>query len=290
MININNINPIGIGTFRIDLTKHENTLAALRHSVEYGQNFIDTSYLYEDGKNIEFLADFFKSINREKIFVMGNIEKFVEHPSDVEKQLDTYLKIMKLDYVDCLEIHERAVSKIPLLEMYSAMDALIKKGKVRFLGASNLDLEDLQMVHRKFPLATFQGVFNLENKIYETIGALDFCEKNNIQFIAYQPLRRNRTAGHNYPVLLSLAEKYKKTQNQIILNWIIKEKQINVLLKTTTISRIDENLSSLNFIMDTADYQKLNDFESTEFSNIEIDWKGTGGKGILIHQLPNQFD
>lgn len=290
MIDIKNIHPVGIGTFRIDLADLSKSLAALHHSFECGQNFIDTSYLYENGKNITFLADFFQSINRDNIFILSNIEKFVENPTDVETQLDQYLKMMKLDYVDCLQLHERAATKIPLLETFAEMDGLVKKGKVRFLGGSNFDLEDLMMVQNNFPLTTFQGIFNLENKIYEKVGVLDYCENNNIRFIAYQPLRRNRTANRNYPILTELATKYGKTQNQIILNWIVKEKKINALLKTTNIPRIDENLDALDFVMDLADYEKLNNFESAEFSNIEIDWKGTGKKGVLIHQLPNQFD
>lgn len=290
MIDMKNINPIGIGTFRIDLLDYKNSLVALQHSFELGQNFIDTSHLYENGKNMVFLSDFFKSINREKMFVMTNIEKYVENPTDIETQLDSYLSLMNLDYVDCLQLHERAATKIPLLETFAEMDKLIKKGKVRLLGASNFDFEDLQLVHKNFNIATFQGVFNLENKIYEKVGVLDYCAKNNIIFIAYQPLRRNRTAGRNYPILVELSGKYNKTQNQIILNWIIKEKKICTLLKTSDIKKIDENLAALDFVIDEDDIEKLNSFESAEFENIEIDWKGTGDRGVLIHQLPNQFD
>ena len=125
-------------------------------------------------------------------------------------------------------------------------------------------------------------------KINENIGILDYCKKNNIEFVAYQPLRRNRTQLKNYDLLVELSQKYNKTQNQIILNWIMKEKKINVLIKSTNCDRIDENIKSLDFEMEENDYKRLNDFKNEKFENIKIDWDNVGD-GISIDQLPNQF-
>ena len=283
----NEIQPIGIGTFRIDLSDYENSLAALKYSFDRGQNYIDTSHLYENGKNLAFLADFFKTIDREKIFITTNIERYIEKPEDVEAQLDAYLKLMNLDHVDCLQLHTPLASKIPLLETFDSMNRLVTKGKTRFLGASNMNLEGLQSVQNNFKLFNFSAPFNLECKIYEKIGVLDYCAANNILFIAYQPLRRNRTAARNYPVVAGLSDKYGKSQNQIILNWIVKEKKIHVLIKSGNIQNIKENLAALDFMMEAEDLAKLNAFDSPECSAIEIDWKGLGG--ITIDQVPNSF-
>ena len=134
----------------------------------------------------------------------------------------------------------------------------------------------------------FEGVYNLECKLYEDIKVLEYCKKNDIQFICYQPLRRNRTAMRNYPILLELAKKYNKSQNQIILNWIFKEKNIIPLIKSTNIDRINENVSSIEFEMSKEDYSELNQFRSKEFDEIKIDWNGNGG--VTIDQLANQFE
>ena len=288
MIDKKDIYPLGIGTFKLDLSNRENSSKSLLYSFNNGQNFIDTSHLYDSGANIAFLADFFKIIDREKIFIITNIEKFVEKSEDIENQLDSYLKLMRLDYVDCLQLHEPAVTKIPLLETFESMNQMVKKGKTRFLGASNLNFEDLRLIHDNFKLFHFSGVFNLECKVYEKIGVLDYCAENDILFIAYQALRRNRTADRNYPILVDLSQKYGKTQNQIILNWIVKEKKISPFIKAGTIENIKENLAALDFEIDKSDIEKLNNFQSQEFESVNIDWKNTG-EGIVIHQLPNQF-
>lgn len=81
---------------------------------------------------------------------------------------------------------------------------------------------------------------------------------------------------------------YRKTQNQIILNWIIRQKKLNVLIKTTNSNRINENINSLNFEMDMEDYNRLDLFRAEEFDKIVIDWEGKGG--ITVDQLANQFE
>lgn len=144
---INNIFPIGIGTFRIDLNNKEESLNGLVHSFKLGQNYIDTSFLYENGKVLEFLGDFFKIVGRENLFISTKLEKYIENVSDVEKQLDTYLELMDIEFVDCLQLHESAVSKIPLLELYEEMNRMVEIGKAKSLGISNVSLEELKLVH-----------------------------------------------------------------------------------------------------------------------------------------------
>lgn len=284
---INKINPIGIGTFKLDLENKEKTLKALLHSVQKGQNFMSTSLIYDNYNVVNFLNSFFKEVNKDNIFLTCHLEPCIEKREDVEKQLDEYLKRMNIDYVDALQLHVLHASKIPLLETYDEMNRLVKKGKVKYLSASNTNLETLKELQNNFKLFSYEGVYNLECKYYENIGLLDFCKENNIKFICYQALRRNNIAKMNYPFLLQMATKYDKTQNQILLNWMIKEKGLNAIIKTNTIQNIDSNLESLNFSLDSKDTEILNSFQDERFNNIEIDWENNGG--ITIDKLPNQF-
>lgn len=287
MINPNEINPIGIGTFKLDLENEEKTLKALFHSVDKGQNFMSTSLIYDNGKVVDFLQKFFKEVKKDDIFLTCHLESNVEKRADVEKQLDEYLKRMKIDYVDSLQIHLPHIMKIPLLEIYEEMDKLVKKGKVRFLSASNTTLEQLKELQQNFKIFSFEGVYNLECKYYENTGLIEFCKENDIQFVCYQALRRNNIAKMNYPFLLEMAQKYHKTQNQILLNWLIKEKGLNTIIKTNTIQNIDSNLETLDFTMEREDLKILNDFQDERFNEIDIDWKNQGG--VTIDQLANQF-
>ncbi len=287
MLKPTQIFPIGIGTFKLDLENPQKTLQALLHSFDKGQNFMSTSLLYDNGKVVDFLQKFFQEVKKDELFLSCHLEKNVEKKEDVEKQLDEYLQKMKIDYVDSLQVHLPHSMKMPLLEIYEEMDKLVKKGKVRFLSASNTTLEQLKELQQNFKLVSFEGVYNLECKYYENVGVMEFCKQNEIQFVCYQALRRNNIAKMNHPFLVKMAEKYNKTQNQILLNWLVKEKGVSTLIKTNTIQNIESNLEALDFAMEKEDLESLNDFQDERFHQIEIDWKNQGG--VSIDQLANQF-
>lgn len=287
MIEKKDFNPIGIGTYKLDLENKEKTLDALLYSFNKGQNVMSTSLLYDNYNVVDFLYNFFEKVKKDDIFLTCHLEPYIEKREDVEKQLDEYLKRMNIDYVDALQVHMSYASRIPLLETYEEIDKLVKKGKVRYISASNTTLEELKELQEHFKIFSYEGVYNLECKYYENIGLIDFCKENDIKFVCYQALRRNNIANMNYPFLVEMANKYNKSQNQILLNWLVKEKGLSTIIKTNTIKNIDNNLESQNFIIEKSDLDILNNFQDERFNAIEIDWKNEGG--ITIDKLASQF-
>ena len=280
--------PIGIGTFQLDLQNQKETNKGLLHSCELWQNYFDISSKYEDWKVIKFLGNFIQQLDRNNIFINCKISEEINSTEDIHHIINKNLESLQTNYLDCIEFHAPKYSKIPLVESYKKLDLIKKSWKVKNIWISNASLPQLEEIQTEVSLDFFDWVFNLECKINENIYISDFCKKNNITFVCYQPLRRNRTAKRNYPLLVELANKYKKTQNQIVLNRLIKEKNIIPIVKTTNKLRIKENIESLDFLLKQEDYNKMNNFRSTEFDQIEIDWEWKGG--ITIDQLPNQFE
>lgn len=302
-MNKNDIFPLAIGTYGLgasrsesweddnsELIVNEEELDALRYSYEQGQNFIETSYIYAGGQTMRFISEFLKRVDRNKLFITVKIENFIERVEDIEEQLDKYLNILGIDYADSILLHTPKASKIPLEDSYKELKRLVSVGKSRYVSASNLNINQLKMIVEELgiELFSFEGLYNLECKQNEDVGILDYCKEHNILFINYQPFRRNRTANHNYPLLVELAKKYNKTQNQILLNYYIKEKNIIPITKANKIEHINLNLEALNFVMEKEDYERLNVFRSEDFDKLEVDWQDNGG--IPIYKFANQVD
>ena len=282
----NNIFKIGIGTWKIDPDNFENDLEALKFSFDLGQNYLPLSMLYNNGKVVEKMHKFIKLVGRKNLFICANLERYVEKIEDVENQLNQYLNMLELDYVDCFQIHTFAVCKIPMLDIYKEINRLVEIGKVKYIGVSNVNLEQLKQITNIVKIDFFEGVYNLDCKYYENSGLIEYCNNHDILFTAYQTLRRNKIAQKNYSFLVELADKYHKTQNQIMINWIVKEKGIIPLIKSTNISRIKENIAALDFEMEKADYELLDEFQNEKINTIQINWNDESG--ITIDQLPNQ--
>ena len=285
-MNKDNIFKIGIGSWKVDPDNFKEDLKALKYSFDQGQNYLSLSMLYNNGKVVEKMKSFIDLVGRENLFISAYLEKYIESIEDVEKQLNDYLKILELDYIDCLQIHSFSVCEIPMVDVYKEINRLVNLGKVKYTGVSNVNLEQLKQINSIVRIDFFEGVYNLDCKYYENTGLLEYCNKNNILFIAYQPIRRNKIAQKNYEFLVKLAKKYNKTQNQIMINWIVKEKGILPIIKSTNLDRIKENIDSISFVMEKADYKVLDDFQNEKINSIEVNWNDESG--ISIDQLANQ--
>lgn len=285
MVELKDLHPIGIGTWTISKATYEKDIKGLLYSFEKGQNSIECNASYLAGESLDVVADFIKQIDRDKIFINAVMTYGVKCADDVYKFLDLYLKKLGTDYVDCITygatldfLEKEGFDPSDYLKVVKDLQ---KQGKTRFIGMSNLSPED----YGKYgPFDHFEGCYGLETKVYEDNGVL---KKAGNSFVAYQPLRRNRTAKMNYQILIKLAQKYQKTQNQIILNWIIKHKNVRVLCKCTDVVHVDENLESLDFEMDQADYDKLDKFRQPFFDDLKVKFRDDE-EGVLIHQVPNQ--
>ena len=279
------VSKLGIGTWTINKENLQNEVEVLKFYYDQNVNFIDVVLAYDSGKTLDVIAEFLKKVPREDIFVNAFITAGCEFVEDIEKQIDTYLARLGTDYLDQVTLHSLDCIDFEFDDYVAEINRLKSTNKFLNIGYSNLDPAKLEKVanHTNY----FEGLFNLENKINEDNEILKTCKENAIPFYAYQPLRRNRTAKQNYPVLVELSQKYQKTQNQIILNWLLIHKKIGVLVKSSNKEHIAENIGALGFVMEEEDYVVLDKFRNTEFDKLLVSYKTEEGK-VRIDQIPNQ--
>ena len=177
MVGLNEIFPIGIGTYRIDQSDPKTALKRLRYSLDRGQNFLSTGFSYGDGAVVELLSTFFAGIQREQLFLCVYAEPDIRNAADVEQQLDSYLKRFATDYVDCYQIHIPYDTPVPLEEVYEKIFALREKGKVRYVGASNVSPTAWEKLNEQGKLDFLEGIYNFECRNYEKNGVMADCRQ-----------------------------------------------------------------------------------------------------------------
>jgi len=157
-------------------------------------------------------------------------------------------------------------ANVDLMETWSAMEQLVRKGFVHAIGVSNFNSKQIARILRegKIPPTCLQ----IECHPYFTQKPLiAFCQTRNIQVVAYSPLGSpNRPwATPNDPQLLAderlvkIAKKYNKSPAQVLLRYQI-ERGVAVIPKSVTESRLKQNLEIFDFNLSAEDIKVINKF------------------------------
>lgn len=283
MLEINKISKIGIGTWGIGgLAEHdlknddEKQINALAHSFDKGINFIEVNNWYAQGYSMELIKKAIdkSKLNREDIFIVYSVYGHdLEKTSDFKKEIKKFLKIFETDYIDSLEFIQEDFYKFDSDMLFEILSNNLKNNIARYTSIANASLEFTKQCYNIFgkKLFSHETHYSFEIRESKKLGILDFNSKHNIKTVIFQPLRRNNTAKRNWPLLLELSKKYKKTQNQIILNWLVY-KNLLPIIKSDNIEHINENLEALNFRLEQSDIDLLNNFKVKNYKEVVLDW------------------
>jgi len=184
-------------------TDETESLATIREALDSGINWVDTADSYGVGKNEELLAKVLRERPRDQVFVAtkfgpirdekGNLVGFSGAPDYVEKACDASLKRLGVEYIDLYYLH-RVDPNTPIEDTVRAMGELVKKGKVRYLGLSEVSAETLKRAHAVHPIAAVQSEYSLWTLDPEN-GVLEATKEIGALFVAYSPLGRGFLTG-----------------------------------------------------------------------------------------------
>ncbi len=256
---------LGMGTWKIggrDKRNYNNDdqkdINALRAAIDSGINHIDTAESYADGYAETLVGQAIKKYSREKVFITSKVAQSSLKYKDVLNACKNSLKRLGINYLDLYLIHWPN-SLIPLEETLKAMDELKKQGLIRNIGLSNFNKKQFleAQSYTKNKIVALQLHYSLVCREPEKRGLLEFCQKNDVMLIAWQPLQYGFLASIRNPLQESICLKYKKTPSQIALNWLISKKNVVAISKTNNIDHIRENTGALGWNMDEEDIEHL---------------------------------
>jgi len=292
--------PIGIGTWGIGglaerdpNNNDEKQMAALTHMLKHGINYLDVCYWNAEGKAAELLSKAIiesKSTRRELFLVNSLYHHRYTNLDKMKREFYTVLELFNTNYIDSLLLLASSFTKFGASNVLKFYECFLSKGLTKYISVSNADHKLLRILKKEFGDKVFaHGVhLNFEIRANQDKEILTFAQQNDILNVIYQPLRRNRTADRNWPLLTKLSKKYGKTQNQIIMNWLVSLGYLPIT-KSETIAHIDEHLGALEFEMDPTDLLRISNFRPPGFTMPKVDWDNSG-QGTRIDQMSNIFD
>ena len=271
------------------------SIATLHRALDLGVNFLDTADMYGPYTNEELLARALQG-RRQGVFLATKfgIVRDPHNPSGrtvdgsaahVREACDASLKRLKVQHIDLYYLH-RADPKTPIEETAGAMAELVRAGKVRYLGLSEVSPATLERAHRVHPITALQTEYSLWTRDPEQ-GALAACERLGVGFVPYSPLGRGfltgalrrpedfaaddwrrsnpRFQGENFRRNLALVDKVESlardkgcTTAQLALAWVLAQGEHLVPIPgTRRVKNLEENLGALEVKLSAADLAEI---------------------------------
>lgn len=253
---------LGFGVFQMtDLDECER---AVSDAIETGYRLIDTAASYG---NEEAVGNAIKrsGVPRDQLFITTKLWITDAGEGRTKAAFERSLERLQLDYLDLYLIHQ------PFGDVYGAwrdMEALYREGRIRAIGVSNFQSDRVMdlIVHNVVVPAVNQIETHPFNQQIETHA---FLHDNGVQQEAWAPFAEGKHDIFHNEVLVSLAEKYKKTVAQIILRWLT-QRGIVAIPKSVRKERMEENFDVFDVELSADDMKvitALNRKESSFFDH-----------------------
>ncbi|MEU0806706.1 aldo/keto reductase [Streptomyces sp. NPDC005970] len=175
----------------------------LEATVEAGVTLIDTADMYGAGANEEFLAPFVAA-HRDEITLATKfgVERRADDPDYrairndpgyVKQAVEASLRRLNVEVIDLYYMHRRDPA-VPLAESVGAMAELVREGKVRHLGLSEVTGAELREAHAVHPITALQSEWSVFSRDAER-GAVGAAAELNVAFVPYSPLGKGFLTG-----------------------------------------------------------------------------------------------
>lgn len=283
------------------------SVKVIHTAVEKGVTMLDTADMYGKGANEILVGKAIKGL-RDKIVLatkFGVVRSGDPHargvngrPEYVKSACEASLKRLDTDIIDLYYMH-RKDPNVDIEATVGAMAELIKEGKIRCIGLSEVSAKNLRRAHAVHPIAALQIEYSLWTRDIEENDVLNTCRELGIGIVAYSPLGRGFLSGniaktddlapddfrrynprfsgenlkHNASLLTdykAFADKIGCTPAQLAIAWVLaKGEDIIPIPGTKRLKYLEDNINAANC--------KLSAEQVTELEKI-INWKNIAGE------------
>ncbi|MHA3770152.1 aldo/keto reductase [Verrucomicrobiota bacterium sgz303538] len=205
------ITPVGFGAWAIGGNwqygwgeqDDQQSISAIHRALELGINWVDTAAVYGLGHSEEVVARALREWNGQRPYVFtkcgmvwnekGEVDYSLREAS-IRRECEASLRRLGVDVIDLYQIHWPADDLSETEEGWATLAALQKEGKVRWFGASNFSVEELEKSQSIAPVTSLQPPYSLIRRDVES-AQLPYCESNDIGVIVYSPMASGLLTG-----------------------------------------------------------------------------------------------
>jgi aryl-alcohol dehydrogenase-like predicted oxidoreductase len=273
----------------------EESIRTIHRAFDLGVTFFDTADMYGPYTNEALVGKAIQSFRKE--ITLATKFGIIRDPANpkargvngkpeyVKSSCEASLKRLNVELIDLYYLHRKDPAT-PIEDTIGAMAELVKEGKIRAIGVSELNAETLRKANAVYPVTALQTEYSLWTREAEN-DVIPACKELGIAFVAYSPLGRGfltgqikkfedldeddfrrsspRFQGENFNKNLHLVEKIKEiakqkncTPSQLALAWVMaKEDFIFPIPGTKHIKYLEENIKATEIYLSTEDLRKI---------------------------------
>ncbi len=256
--------------------------ASVEAALARGITFFDTAEMYAPSE--ARLGPLLRP-HRERIFLATKVSGSRLDGAHVREAVVTSLRLLQTEVLDLYQVHWFDARQ-PLEEGLAAMAALQAEGKIRYLGVSNFDMEQMERALKVAPIQSLQPRYNMFDREIEA-DILPFCRENGIGILAHSPLgkgllagkyrpghvfasmdersRLDRFQGEQFAAYLAKADRLKViaaarrlTLPQLAIAWTLREETVTVcLVGAKDAAQARENAAAGDVVLSEAELRQI---------------------------------
>jgi aryl-alcohol dehydrogenase-like predicted oxidoreductase len=179
----------------------DDSVATVLRAMDEGVNWIDTAAIYGHGRSESVVGRALKQMSQKPLVATkcglrwDEQNERIPHlkAQSIRNECHDSLRRLGIDTIDLYQIHWNQPQE-DIEEGWTEMARLVEEGKVRYIGVSNFEVEQIQCLHQIHPVASLQPPYSMLHREVEE-ELLGYCGKNNIGIIVYSPMQRGLLTG-----------------------------------------------------------------------------------------------
>ena len=223
--------------------------------VEGGVNFIDTADSYGPHVSEELIAEALHPYPDGLVIATkgGLVRPGPSNwqpncrPQHLRQACEASLKRLKLDCITLYQLHT-VDPRVPIEDLLGELVRLQQEGKIRYIGVSNQDADELRRARRVATIVSVQNRYNIGDRADDDI--VDICARERMAFIPWAPLGSGRFA--------TTARKRDATSAQVALAWLLARSPAMLPIPgTSSIAHFDENMQAANIRLSESELREI---------------------------------